>query len=280
MKTSMSTMKKTVFAAAAAAALGLASAGATAATVFNDFQVDPSNYSNKTQFTADKITGNYSEVITLNNDGTFNASLKWEAGQFVKDDGVNALAPVRTGLGATYGLYALYQASGTFSTIGGVTTFTTNAGLGNLSFWIDPQADSYDTFTAPLTGAGAWTVGGAADILIATGTPQAGSGMLDPSSPSCSSGAGAGINCGSFGTTVSFALNDAGKAFFVDPVPFYNLSFQSGQFNNFQVSGTQSVNGSLDVVFSTASTVPEPGSLALLGLAAVGLGVSVRRRAR
>ncbi len=276
MKSSTYVMKKTLFAAAAAAALGLASAGASAATVFNDFTVDPSAYG-KTQFTADKITGNYDEVITLNSNGTFDASLKWEAGLFVKNDGSSAIPSGRTGLGSTYGLYAFYQASGTFVTVGGVTTFTTDAGLGNLSFWIDPQNDSFETFVAPATGAGAWAVGGLADILIATGTPQAGSGRLDPAISTCSAGGGAGINCGSFGTTVSFALNDAGKMFFVDPNPFYNLSFQSGQFNNFQVSGTQNINGSLDVVFST---VPEPGSLALLGLAAVGLGVSVRRRAR
>lgn len=248
----MKAVSKTLIACTIAA--GSLFSGAAMAAPFNQFTVDPINGA-QANFVADKITGNYTEQATFNTDGTFNVSLVWTAGQFVTNGGNTAYEARRTGLSANYGLYATYAASGTYSVANGVTTFNFAANSGSLNLFLD----DYATETS---------------ILLATGNPLSGEGTLDPSLSTCS--ATGGINCGSFGASSSFALTEAGSNFFIAPNPFYNLTFQSGQLNNFTPSGTQTINGSLDVVFANGE-VPEPASVGLLGLGMLGLYASRRR---
>lgn len=235
-------------------------AGSASAVVFPDFTVDPDlNAGTLNNFTADKITGNYVETLNLNPDGTFSFTLHWDAGQFVALDGTSPVVAGTTRLGVDYLLYADTSGTGTFATVGTITTFTLNPG-GPLSMTLSPDL----------------TIGG--DTLIATGTSLAGSSGTFTASSTCGTAGGTGINCGSFGQNTTFALNAAGSTFFVDPIPFYNLSFQSGQFNNIDLTNfnNQTINGSVDVVFGR---VPEPTSIALLGLALLGVGFTQRRKA-
>jgi hypothetical protein len=270
-------IRKTLIACAVTASF--ASSGAMAQS-FPDFTVNEGSIAGALgqTFTADKITGNYVEVITFSGSqtsGTFNVSLKWNAGQFVGNDGAT---PVASQLGSTsgsqYGLYALYQGSGTFNTTASGTTFSFTPG-GSLSLFADALSNTQ--FGQPADGAlGYTTSNNTDDVLIATGTPTSGEGRLDPSLVTC--GPSNGINCGSFGASSTFNLTAAGSEYFVAPNPFYNISFQSGQLNNFTPTGTQVINGSLDVIFGGSSEVPEPATVAMVGLGLLGLGLSRRRK--
>ena len=236
--------------ATAIAALGLASASAHA---YPTFTVDPTAYGGAQAFTADKITGNYVETITFTSLTDFNVSIQWEAGQYVANNGtVNRPAAI-TGLGSQYAMYAEFTGSGTFNGV----TFNLSPG-GSLDLYLDQTVlTAHDTTT---------------DVLLASGAAV--SGTADASG--CSGGGGFG--CGWFKQTTSFNLTSDGEGYFIAPVPFYQWSLQTGQFNDIvadPAAGAQTINGSMDAIF----VVPEPASLALFGIGLIGAGLSRRKRA-
>ena len=277
-------MNKTVLAVALAAGMGLGGTSAMA-LVLNPFTVNegsvpgagPNIITN-----AGGFSGAYTEIATFDGAGNFSTSIKWTAGSIYDTSNTVIGSQLNYPIGTTgYGMYGLFVAGGTYVTVAGVTTFTFNPG-GSLGLYIDPDRNT-DLTTAPANGSTAWTPGGVTtdDYQVASGAALGGTGSLNPFLSTCNNPlnpGGVGNFCGSFGVNTSFDLtNPNGPLYFTSPSPFYNLSFNSGQLKSFDVAGTQEISGSLDVNFARA-TVPEPGTIALLGFGLLGMCMAKRGR--
>jgi hypothetical protein len=266
--------------AAALVAAGAMSSTASAAEVLPDFTIEPSALGYVAPpLVADKITGNYNEVLTITSGGpgggTFSTLAYWDAGQFVANDGTQPYTAGDTGLGvgnATNGdgylVYGLFKSDGTFAPDGS-GGFTFNGTTGSIELWADLDNNSKPK-SLPATGAGGLntiTVPNMGDdVLLATATLADGAGNT-----------GGTLASGDFGLLFNpFVLTATGSSFFTQPVPFYMEAVLKGQFNTFDPTvANQTINGSADAFFAS---VPEPASMTLFGLGLLGSALRARRK--
>ncbi|RVT53435.1 flocculation-associated PEP-CTERM protein PepA [Rubrivivax albus] len=179
--------------------------------------------------------------------------------------GMNGAGINGTGLDNDYNLYAVVQATGFVS--GANSFFATGA---TLSLFMDANQDADLSLAGIDNGTLAFTGAGAGDVLLASSTTLlSGSGTTSASA-------------GSDGFAVlfdDFVLTATGEDFFIAPRPFYIRVYSDGDINDGTVEtvapGLFEIQGDLSAEFR----IPEPGTLALAGLALLGAGVARRRKA-
>lgn len=248
------------------AALAVAAIAAPAhADVFQDFQITQGGVT----FTADKISGSYSEIFTVTSPTTFSTSAYSNLNGFTSNEGMVAVLPNK--INSSYGLYATFTATGNI--LNGGTSFQGLTGVINL--YKDAFKNDVATGLA-LPGTGGLDIirthEGDDKLLASTSTLLFGAGHNFPGSTTAANG--------DFSLTfTNFELTEAGKKYFVSPLPFYSQFTIDGNFSSFTLpsvgSSSSLITGATNVFF-----VPEPGMAALFGIALLGFGFSRRRSAK
>ena len=264
----------------AAVALAFGSVGVHAATVGLPISIQESAITGAfpNLFVADQLSGQYDEVVTFHSATNYSTAAIFNAGNwFFNGNPIGTGTQIGSVGGSSYSLYVKFIGSGTYAVDGfGGTTFSATSNA--IQVWADPDRDTnYDV------GSSASAVPTFADLVLVAGSNIADDRLLGSSNVTIAAGgnSSSGLANGNFEIVFgAFTLaNPDGENYFVAPRPFHTVLDLNGNFQSIQpVSGSSVVllNNSANAFF--VQTVPEPGALALVGVALLGLGFAAKRR--